>query len=121
EGGGGGAFVFLPPSVSWRPVAAADWSANAPGIAAAVDGRADTAWAGPPGPSWIQALWPRPVMVARVEIEVGSAEQWPQPLAVLGAADGPWRQLPAEGLRPTRPTRQRVGAPHGQVWALVPP
>jgi hypothetical protein len=90
----GAAFVFVPPRVTWRPAPPAQ--------------RRDSG-------SGIELRWAQPVTVARVEVE---GSDWPQPLQLL---DGAGQPVAAEGLRPTRPSRQREGAPHGQVYALVPP
>jgi hypothetical protein len=90
----GSAYVFVPAPVVWRPAPPAE--------------RADSAVA-------IELRWPRRVTVGRVEVE---ADEWPQPLRL---SDGGGEPIAAEGLRPTRPSRQREGAPHGQVYALVPP
>jgi hypothetical protein len=73
----------------------------------------------PDGPGAIELRWAEPIRPARVEVEVGPETQWPQPLELMGSRDGVgWQRLHAEALRPTRPHRQRRGAPHGQ--ALVP-
>jgi hypothetical protein len=90
----GPAFVFVPPPAAWRPV-------PPPQLRATSDA--------------IELRWPQPVRVARVEVE---ADEWPQPLRLV---DGSGEPVAAEGLRPTRPARQREGAPHGQSYALVPP
>lgn len=89
---------------------------------AAWDRDPETVWNAPPGPGWVEALWDQPLVVERVEVEVGRApDAWPQDLSLQGADGVSWSVSPAVGIRPNRPTKQRAGAPHGQIYVLAPP
>ena len=92
-------------------------------VAAAWDEDPRSAWEAPEGPGWIETVWPEAIDVDRVEVEAGAdPAAWPQDLALLGTADGEsWRPVAVFGLRPNRPARQRITAPHGQVYVLTPP
>jgi len=87
------------------------------------DGDASSSWEAPAGPVWMTAEWSAPLTVVRIEVEVGAeGSSWPQDLEWQGLnAEGELAPLRTEALRPQRPRRQRIGAPHGQVYALVPP
>jgi len=96
-------------------------SSDAP-LAPIFDGDGLTTWTAPAGPTWIEMSWLEPTRVAGVAIEAGPGPSWPQSLQLLGTSDNePWRRLAVEALRPTRPQRQRQGAPHGQIYVLTPP
>jgi 4-amino-4-deoxy-L-arabinose transferase-like glycosyltransferase len=93
------------------------------GAGAAWDEDPETVWRAPAGAGWMEARWAEAIEVARIEIETGpAADSWPQDLSLLASADGHASQEVAVfSLRPNRPSKQRVGAPHGQVYVLTPP
>lgn len=88
-----------------------------------LDGDAATAWDAPSGASWIELRWLEPRPVARIEVEVGTDDRiWPQSLTLVGIHPGGLTTfLETEALRPTRPHRQLVGRPYGQVYVLGVP
>jgi hypothetical protein len=91
-------------------------------VGAAWDRDPESVWKAPPGPGWVEALWDQPLVVERVEVEVGTEpDAWPQDLSLQGTDGVSWSVSPAVGIRPNRPTRQRAGAPHGQIYVLAPP
>lgn len=87
------------------------------------DGDAASSWEAPAGPVWMSAEWDAPLTVVRIEVEVGAeGRSWPQELEWQGlSTEGETLPLRTEALRPKRPRRQRVGAPHGQIYVLAPP
>ena len=113
----GRSLSVAPPPASLRA------SADEDSVGSAWDGDAGSVWTAPPGPGWVEAQWVQPLVVDRVEVEVGSgADAWPQDLDLRYTPDGTkWRPLTVVGLRPNRPSKQRAGAPHGQIYVLVPP
>jgi len=68
---------------------------------------------------WIEARWDTPLLVERVDVEVGDPARWPQRLLLLGAESGRPERLEAPRLRPR--FGQLRGQPHGQVFILTPP
>jgi hypothetical protein len=100
------------------PTPSPDASANGLEAGLAVDGDASTAWRAPTGRSVLELCLPAATPVRRVDVIVGEApSDWPQRLTVEAQSeDGTWAPWPAEALRPTNDSRQRSGAPHGQVF-----
>lgn len=112
----------------YRPVdvQAGDFSASVAqeDLPALCDGRLDTLWR-TPGPQrrgdWVQVRLPRPAMVARVELVVGSEARFAaRQLRVEISADGEqWDVAPAlAGRAPVE--SQPAGAPVSQVLILAP-
>jgi hypothetical protein len=63
-----------------------------------------------------------PVRISRVEVEVSAETRWPLAIELTATKDGlRFEPVASEPLRPVRPNRQRIGAPHGQTFALLDP
>jgi len=94
-------------------------SEHGPVAELAFDGEASTAWSAGPGRGWIEARWDTPLLVERVDVDVGDPAHWPQRLLLLGGEGGRSERLEAPRLRPR--FDQLRGLPHGQVFILTPP
>jgi 4-amino-4-deoxy-L-arabinose transferase-like glycosyltransferase len=91
-------------------------------VGAAWDDDPDSVWQAPSGLGWVEAHWEQPLVVERVDIEVGKdPDAWPQDISFQGSHGATWSPLAVVGLRPNRPAKQRVGGPHGQIYVLAPP
>lgn len=72
------------------------------------------------GSRLLEMRFARPVRLSRVVVEVSADSRWPLSLELQGSRDGAtWEALAVEPLRPIRPNRQRLWAPHGQIFAVA--
>jgi hypothetical protein len=111
----------VPPAAEAPPPIRLSASASPDEAKAAWDGAAATEWRGNEGEAWIEAEWPTPQRLVRVEVVAGSLPRsWPQELDLLYRArvGQDWRDLSSDAIRPLRPARQRQGSSAGQTYVV---
>ena len=111
----------VPPAAKAPPPLRLNASASPEEAKAAWDGEPGTEWRGDAGDAWIEAEWPSPQRLVRVEVVTGRLKRsWPQELVLLYRPRGEvdWRDLPSDAIRPLRPARQRQGSSAGQTYVM---